>query len=155
MFQDFTTIRIAGNTVELCPRCRSQLVHRSEFCDSRHLQRNKDHVFVFGDNLDRFGFGGAAILRYEPNTYGFITKKHPDNEDGSFYTVEEYKDVFEEELELLKKEITEHPEKLYLITKLGAGLANKYKIWENVIQERLTELPDEFENVRLLFDPND
>lgn len=39
------------------------------------LDNNPNAIFVFGDNLLRVGYGGAAILRDHPQTYGFITKK--------------------------------------------------------------------------------
>jgi hypothetical protein len=45
-----------------------------------YLRSHPDHVFVFGDNLLGRGLGGAAALRREPNTFGFITKKRPDND---------------------------------------------------------------------------
>lgn len=32
-------------------------------------------LFVFGDNLDRVGNGGQAIIRGEPNTLGIATKR--------------------------------------------------------------------------------
>lgn len=48
------------------------------------LKKHLECIFVFGDNLIREGYGGAAILRDEPNTYGFITKKYPDNKNESF-----------------------------------------------------------------------
>lgn len=40
-----------------------------------------------GDNLDGRGLGGAAKLRYHKQAIGFITKKHPDDEDESFLIV--------------------------------------------------------------------
>ena len=64
----------------------------------KFLQENPNVIFVFGDNLLRKGKGGAAKLRDEPNTYGFITKKAPNNQDSSFYRPIEYRYIFEEEL---------------------------------------------------------
>ena len=50
-----------------------------------YLRNNLNNMFVFGDNLLRRGYAGAASLRDEPNAYGFITKKAPNNDDKSFY----------------------------------------------------------------------
>ncbi|MFW6247319.1 MAG: hypothetical protein ACOC22_04075 [bacterium] len=61
-----------------------------EIITRKYLKENPEHIFVFGDNLLRKGYGGAAKLRDLPNTYGFITKKYPDNKDESFYTPDEY-----------------------------------------------------------------
>lgn len=114
-----------------------------------YLRQNPDHIFVFGDNLQRKGKGGAAKLRDEPNTYGFITKKAPNNNDGSFYKPEEYKDKFDFELRKLEKEIMNNPDKTFLISRLGGGLADKYNIREKVIEPGLTRLKS-YDNVVFL-----
>lgn len=114
-----------------------------------YLRQNPNHIFVFGDNLQRKGKGGAATLRDEPNTCGFITKKAPNNSSGSFYKPEEYKQKFETELRRLIKHIESNPDKTYLISKLGAGLANKYNIREKVIEPELTRL-EVYDNVVFL-----
>lgn len=114
-----------------------------------YLRNNPDHIFVFGDNLKRKGYGGAAKLRDEPNTYGFITKKAPNNNDGSFYKPDEYKQKFDVELKRLIKEIEYKQKSIFLITKLGAGLANKYGIYQKIIKPGLTIL-EKYDNVRFI-----
>ena len=120
-----------------------------------YLRQNPNHIFVFGDNLTRKGKAGAAALRDEPNTFGFITKKYPSNYDSSFYRPEEYREVFNSELETLISFIEDslcwdgHP-KLYLISKLGSGLANKYNIFEEVIEPGL-EILKKYKNVKFLY----
>ena len=116
-----------------------------------YLRQNPDHIFVFGDNLIRKGKGGAAILRDEPNVYGFITKKFPSVLKTDYYQVEEYIPVFHIEMNKLIQEIEGNPNKTYLISKLGAGLANKYQIWENVIEPNLKKMLEKYENVKFLF----
>lgn len=116
-----------------------------------YLRAHPDHIFVFGDNLLRKGRGGAAILRDEPNARGFITKKAPNNEDESFYRPGEYSLVFRKELYDLSWEIFDHPDRTYLITPLGAGLANRYNIWEKVIKPGL-ETIRAFPNVVFLWE---
>lgn len=115
-----------------------------------YLRSHKDHIFVFGDNLLRRGKGGAAILRYEPNVYGFITKKAPTYEDSDYYTVDEYRSVFESELKKLIETILRNPYKTFLISRLGGGIANKYQIYEHVIQPGLQVLK-KYKNVQFLF----
>ena len=80
---------------------------------------------------------GAAELRDEPNTFGFITKKYPSNPLESFYGPEQYLLIYALEMSKLKLEIINNPDKTYLISKLGAGLANRYKIFEKVIEPNL------------------
>ena len=113
------------------------------------LRENPDVIFVFGDNLIRKGKGGAAALRDEPNTYGFITKKYPNNKDESFYGIWEYKLVFKVEMILLIDLIISNPDKTFLITKLEAGLANRYHIYEKIIKPGLKMLKA-YDNVVLL-----
>lgn len=111
------------------------------------LDLNPDSYFVFGDNLEKQGFGGAAALRDHPHSIGFITKKFPDNKDSSFYRPEEYSTVFFEELKKLKKIIETRPQKIFYISQLGGGLANKYRIWDLLIHHNLVLTLEEYENV--------
>jgi len=111
------------------------------------LDNNPNAYFVFGDNLERFGYGGAAKLRDHPHAIGFITKKFPDNKDASFYRPEEYSSVFFEELSKLVTIIKKRPEKKFYISQLGGGLANKFFIWEKIIHHNLVKELENFDNV--------
>lgn len=115
-----------------------------------YLRNNPSHVFVFGDNILRRGRGGAAVLRDEPNTFGFVTKKAPNNQHTSFYRPHEYLFVYEQEIKRLNAAIAYNPHCLFLISKLGAGLANRYGIWEQVIHPNIRrDIP--YTNVQYLF----
>jgi hypothetical protein len=103
--------------------------------------------FVFGDNLTRSGMGGAAKLRLHPHAIGFITKKFPDNNESSFYKPEEYAPVFFEELEKLTKVIKTRPDKIFYISQLGGGLANRFRIWELLIRDNIVRSLGNFKNV--------
>jgi hypothetical protein len=111
------------------------------------LDNNPNTYFVFGDNLERKGYGGAAKLRDHPHAIGFITKKFPDNRDTSFYHKEEYQEVFFEELFKLAKTVERRPDKTFYISQLGGGLANRYLIWEDLIKENLVRTLSKFDNV--------
>ena len=111
------------------------------------LDNNLNAYFVFGDNLERSGHRGAASLRDHPHAIGFITKKFPDNKDESFYKPEEYSPVFFEELGKLKKIIQKRPDKIFYISQLGGGLANRYKIWEKLIRHNLVRSLTDLDNV--------
>lgn len=119
--------------------------------DREYLRSHTNEIFVFGDNLVRVGRGGAAILRDETNTYGFITKKRPDHMDDSYYKPLEYRPIFYSELDKLIETIKDNPSYTYLISRLGGGLANKYRIFEEVIQDGLQVLKT-FPNIRFLFE---
>lgn len=119
--------------------------------DKEYLKRNPDHIFVFGDNTLHAGKKGAALLRDEPNSYGFITKKRPSYDSSAYYRPSEYKEVFRDEMRRLVRDIEACPHLTFLISKLGSGLANKYGIYEKVIRGGLKEL-EKYPNVKFLFD---
>jgi len=55
------------------------------------VREHRDHIFLFGDNLARRGFGGqAAQMRAEPNAIGIPTKKLPSNAEEAFFTDTEF-----------------------------------------------------------------
>lgn len=55
----------------------------------RDLRRNPDVLYVFGDNVARYGDGGqAAEMRNEPNGVGVATKYLPSMDEGAFFTNE-------------------------------------------------------------------
>jgi len=120
------------------------------FITREYLRDNPTHVLVFGDNYSRKGTSGAAILRDEPNTYGFITKRREDHKDDSFFTPEEYLPIFEKELQQLINVIVANPDNKYLISPVGSGVANKYDIFYYVIQDRIRVL-EQFPNVEFLY----
>jgi len=111
------------------------------------LDSNPNAYFIFGDNLTRKGMGGAATLRGHPHAIGFITKKFPDNDNGSFYKPDEYKNIFKEELCKLYTIVKKYTNKTFYISQLGSGLANRFQIWENVIKDDLINSLKEFDNV--------
>lgn len=115
-----------------------------------YLKYNPNHIFVYGDNTLHYGTAGAAKLRYMPNTYGFITKIKPDNKDDSFYRPSDYRKVYIDELNKLIGEILAHQDKTYLISKLGSGLANKYGIFESIIEPDIKNSLNQ-ENVKFLW----
>lgn len=122
-----------------------------KFIDKNYLEENPNHIFVFGDNILRVGYGGAAILRDLPNTYGFVTKRFPNNNDESFYKPDIYKYVYELEMQNLRNQLESDPVSLYLISKLGAGLANKYNIFDKIIKPNLKNDLQHYKNVEFLY----
>lgn len=118
----------------------------------KFLDEHPNAIFVFGDNTHRVGYGGAAILRDHPQTYGFITKKNPDNMDESFYRPESYRIDFLTYSVELQLFIEKNMDKTFYISQLGGGLANRYKIWEQVIKPGLIKYFSCYDNVVFLWD---
>lgn len=126
-------------------------LHKGEcmLVTKEYLELNPNHIFVFGDNTLHKGKSGAAALCH--NTYGFITKKLPCNQDSCFYTIAEYWPVFRVETAKLFHTIRKNQSNLYLISKLGAGLANRFGIFENIIELEIKYDLGGFANVRFLW----
>ena len=119
----------------------------------KYLDEHPNSIFIYGENIIRKGRGGAAILRDHIQSYGFITKKYPNhNMAEAYYMPSNYREVFEKEVDILITIIKKNPDKEFLISKLGAGLANAYKIFEYIIEPELPVLLQEFSNVKLLWE---
>ena len=58
----------------------------SENYTSELLRINSDKLFLFGDNNQRVGTGGQAIIRNEPNAIGISTKLLPKDTADAFMT---------------------------------------------------------------------
>jgi len=116
-----------------------------------YLLEHPNEIFVFGDNTWHKGTGGAAKLRHLPNTYGFITKRTPKHNEDACYEPWEYAWLFKVELDKLIQEIESNPDKIYLISKVGAGLANDYGIFEQIIEPTIKPILSVYTNVRFLW----
>lgn len=77
------------------------------------LELNRDTIFVFGDNTQRVGRGGQAVIRGEPNALGIVTKRVGDMARTSF---------FEEDSENDRKAIEADLAALELLLKEGRNV---------------------------------
>jgi len=56
------------------------------FITRQNLRDHPDRFYVFGDNVQRIGFGGQAKeMRCEPNAIGVATKWEPSNRPNAFF----------------------------------------------------------------------
>jgi len=117
-----------------------------------YLKAHPNEVFVFGDNTERWGKGGAAALRDCRNVYGFVTQKRPSHDANAHYKPEEFLLIYENEVRKLKKEIEKNPELTYLISRVGGGLANRFHIWEKIIEPRIRKDFGNYTNVKFLWE---
>jgi len=117
----------------------------------QYLNENPNVIFVFGDNTLGKGKAGAAVLRDHPQALGFITKKFPSNHDGAFYNPVTYQVVYYQQVMNLKNTIRKNPDKTFLISKLGGNLANKFGIFEKIIEPNLKKDLSEYSNVVFLW----
>lgn len=60
----------------------------------KDIQANRNVLYIFGDNLDRVGFGGQAKeMRDEPNSFGIATKRKASHNYYEDYFHDEQEDV--------------------------------------------------------------
>ncbi len=72
-------------------------VEYRNFIDRGMLFREPKNLFVFGDNLERRGFGGQAKeMRGQANAVGIPTKRKPTMEPGAFLYDHDVVEWFEE-----------------------------------------------------------
>lgn len=58
----------------------------TEFYSIPLLLDNLDTLFVFGDNLQRYGCAGQACIRHQPNSFGIATKISPTASEEAYFS---------------------------------------------------------------------
>ena len=79
------------------------------------------------------------------------TKKFPNNRNDSFYKPDEYRAIYQEEISKLKRLIESSPEKKFLIAKVGGRYANRFRIFNEVIEPQIKEDLKAYNNVTFLW----
>lgn len=69
------------------------LVIRPRRIDPQMCRNHPNDAFLFGDNLQRRGKAGQAVIRDEPNAVGIPTKRRPSMLPGSFFEEGDYLEV--------------------------------------------------------------
>ena len=78
----------------------------SEKYTPKFIKDNPDLLFVFGDNMERKGKGGQAIVRDESNVIGLRTKVSPTRKDDAYFYdefLEDNKKAIDEDIAAIKK----------------------------------------------------
>jgi hypothetical protein len=92
------------------------------------LQQLPDHLFAFGDNMKRTGFGGqAAECRGEPNAVGIPTKWLPAKHPAAFFCdgdLLEAKQPIDDAFERLEQHLRDGKVVVWPLHGIGTGLAN-------------------------------
>jgi len=121
-----TRVRMIETKVNPLMGTRKQIVAFPGFYSVALCRLNPDLFFVFGDNMQRVGMGGQAIIRQQPNIIGVATKRDP----GTGFMTDCPFDMGQVMTDLMKVErlIAEGKRVVVPITKegrisLGCGLA--------------------------------
>jgi hypothetical protein len=74
-----TRVRMLETTLNPLCNTKKQIVAFHGFYSVALCKLNPDLFFVFGDNMQRVGMGGQAVIRQQPNIIGVATKRDPGN----------------------------------------------------------------------------
>ena len=86
---------------------KTTLIETMDMFTEEIVKANPNKLFVFGDNMLRYGKGGQAIIRDLPNTLGIVTKREPRTGKGAYFS------DAEDEMDTLLQDIR----KLWLISR--------------------------------------
>lgn len=117
------------------------------------VQKNKQYMFIYGDNDKHFGKKGQAIIRNEINAFGIPTKKYPSFNLNSYYTDDEFernKLNINEAIDNIKTHLFLYEGIILPEDGLGTGLAdlpNKAPRTYLYLQEQIKSLKLFVENV--------
>ena len=93
----------------------------------KNIEKNREILFVFGDNDERKGFGGMAKeFRGEINSIGIRTKKSPSSNLDAYYNDSEYEEncrkISEDVKSIIKK--SKDYVGVWFTRNIGQGLAD-------------------------------
>jgi len=120
-------------------------VEYREFITRIQLKREPFVLFVFGDNMERFGHGGQAReMRGEPNAVGIPTKWAPNMSPTSFFSdadFDEVKPSIDAAFARLRRHVHQGGRVVWPKDGIGSGLADlprrAPKIWEYIEDRRM------------------
>lgn len=122
------------------------LVIKQKLITRADLKANPNLLYIFGDNLERTGFGGQAKeMRGEPNAFGFATKRKAAHGTPDCYFMEgdpDLADIYSHEVGRLGRELCkpDYIAVVWPIDGIGTGLACLHKYCPGYLQ-KLTTLP--------------
>lgn len=91
------------------------------------LRQHPDKIFVFGCNMKRYGKGGQAVVRDEPNAFGIATKRYPSRDNWAYFSdKEDEKQFVLQDLRNLYK-LAQQKTIVFPSAGIGTGLAEMEK----------------------------
>lgn len=117
----------------------TQIIIQDDFYTDEMCKQNPQNLYVFGDNVVRFGKAGQAIIRDNENAFGIATKMFPSNSIESFFmdTDEVFSYVENDVLKLYGiYKTNKYQNIVFPKAGLGTGLARMYE-WSPKIFEWL------------------
>lgn len=110
------------------------------------LDKYPSVIYVYGENSYRSGIDySGQLIRTHERSYGFIVKRTPGKHFKSFYSLDDYKQIFKLESKKLENVIRSYSDRFtYLIQDIGSST---HEIYRNLLEPYLTELERTYDNV--------
>ncbi len=133
---------------EMAPSSERRGQYRVEsWITQKMMKQNPDTLYVFGDNLDRYGKGGQAeVMRDQPNGYGIPTKRSPFMGDGAFFSDRDFsivKKIMDRNFKDLEVHLAKGKDVIWPEAGLGtkrADLANKAPLIAQYLEHKRQNL---------------
>ena len=65
---------------------KTTLIETMDMFTEEIVKTNPNKLFVFGDNMLRYGKDGQAVIRDLPNTLGIVTKRAPRTDASAYFS---------------------------------------------------------------------
>jgi hypothetical protein len=113
------------------------------------LRRNRDVLYVFGDNIARKGLGGQAKeMRGEPNAVGVATKRFPHHDEDAYFeetpeAIDAQKAIIDQDMKPLFEHLKRGGIVIWPADGIGTGIAElktRAPTTYNYVEEKLTAL---------------
>lgn len=112
---------------------------------------NPNKLYIFGDNLQRYGMAGQAIIRRCKNATGLATKISPSMEEEAFFNDKDYKifiNIIDKEIAKIKRvfnnDLREVDTIVFPVDGLGTGLSKLPTVAPQVFKYLCYVLDKEF-----------
>ena len=100
---------------------------QKEYFSIKQCNKNPKNLYVFGDNSNRIGRGGQAIIRNCSNSFGIVTKLLPSTNDKAYFNDDKFvMHLFyiEADINRLKEESKNYDNIVFPKAGLGTGLSD-------------------------------
>lgn len=119
-------------------------VKMAEVLTPAKCKDNPSALFVFSDNMERWGKKAQSIIRHEPNAIGIATKETP-----YMYLSDEAFDInkktIDEDIAKIKERLNDYTMLVFPAAGLGGGLAKMHQVAPRTFLYLCGALLDEFE----------
>lgn len=115
---------------------------------SEEFLNSKPNIYyIFGDNTQKQGLDSDTSIRKHPRAISFVVRKAPKGVVNSCFQPEEYSKIFFDQLKQAATHITNNPQQIFYISRLGYGDANRHYIWERLVHHNLVSELGGYDNV--------